>query len=281
MKMLIFLLTLVGSQAFAYIPDYQLIMSRLAENHGRGYYKITQDVVFPADPEPLTIQETWIVSGDEEMAVSLKGKGALKDLVSGIIVYKNNKKYFRNSGLKSARQTTDFLEPLFHFRYSKKMKPRLVAMKIAPAESLQGRALFEGDDPKQFPTQNFLRLSRSGGFVSYAIGVPTPVDQAKENPGLWIEQDRFHVRKARTASAATVIAANYTRYPNKFWFPKTRQFTWETHSVQTLVNSITALPRNSNSAGLVDTKRIANESPEAEMKLPNQEVIRDFYKRFR
>lgn len=279
MRVLIFILLTASFQATAYIPDYAMIMSRLAENHGRGYYKITQDVVFPADPEPLVIQEAWVVSGDEEMSVTLIGKGPLKNLVSGTIVYKNNRKYYKNDGVKVAKLSEDFLEPLFHFRYSKKMKPKLVAMNIAPSESLKNRPLFDKEDSSSFPHQSFIRLSRTGGFVNYAIGIPTPSDQAKENPGLWIEQDRFHVRKIRSTSAATVAASNYNRYPNKLWLPKSRQYTWESNAVQALIGSVNTLPRNAASALLVDPKRL--KQTKVELRLPDQEMIRDFYKRFR
>ena len=281
MKSLVFLLLFTSFQAFAYIPDYSLIMSRLAENHGRGYYKITQDVVFPADPEPLIIEETWYISGEGDMSVFLKGKGALKDLVSGSIVYKNDRKYYQNNGVKVARLSGDFIEPIFHFRYSKRMKPKLVAMNIAPADSLKPRPLFDGEDASTFPTQSFLRLSRTGGFVTYAVGTPTPPDQAEENAGIWIEQDRFNVRKVRTSSTATVVAANYNRYPRKFWFPKTRQYTWENHAVQALVGSVNPLPRNNKSAMMVNPKRFKNDLKEPELRLPDQDMIRDFYKRFR
>ncbi len=280
MKALIIFFLTTSSLALAYIPDYALIMSRLAENHGRGYYKITQEVLFPATPEPLTIKETWVVSGGEEMSVTLTGKGALKNLVSGTIVYKNNRKYYKNGGVKVAKLSEDFIEPVFHFRYSKKIKPQLVAMKIAPSESLQSRPLFEGEDAKKFPTQGFVRLSRTGGFVTYAVGVPTPPDQAEENAGIWIEQDRFNVRKVRTHSSATVMASNYNRYPRRLWLPKNRQYTWENHTVQSQIGSVTPLPRNASSM-LVDPKRFKKEPNEPELRLPDQELIQDFYKRFR
>ena len=141
MRLLILVLSLFSFAASAYIPDYHMIMSRTAETHGRGLYQIEQDVVFRGDPDPLVVHETWWISSENSMRVTFEGRGSLKGVVQGSFVYDGNQKHWRDESgnLKSARTTDDWFEPLFHFRFSKNIKPRLVALKIAPAESLRER----------------------------------------------------------------------------------------------------------------------------------------------
>lgn len=278
MKIVITLLTVFYCfSAPAYIPDYKMIMSRVAENHGRGIYQIKQDVVFPAEPESQLIEETWIISGEDALRVSLAGKGALKDLVKGTLVYTNAKRHFSSNGLKSTSLSADFVEPLFHFRFSKNIKPRLVSMGIAPSESLKDRPQHFGAETKNFPQQSFLRLARTGGAVAYAVGVPTPVEQSEENPGLWIEQDRFHVLKVRTRSGATVSTLETSEMSAKLWLPKTRQYVWGNSSAQVLINDVAPLAKDNKSQALFSPQS-ASDQP---LTLPDVPAIREFYQRFR
>lgn len=276
-----FILILFCLPAFSYIPDYKTIMSRVAENHGHGNYKIVRDIVFPADPEPFVIKETWHVGGDYEMSVELAGKGTLAGKVSGKIIYEKNRKFYFTDGLKTSRLPEDFLETLFIFRYSKNIKPQLVNMKITPSKSLQPRPLFTGEKGETFPSQDFLRLSRTGGVVNYAIGQPTPANQAEENPGLWVEQDRFHIRKVRTENNAMVEAQNYARFARRFWFPKAQLYSWENHSAKSLLNDVVALPSTAKVNNIMKASSLKKDGIEAPLVLPDVEIIKEFYSRFR
>src|SRR5690606_24249625 len=103
-----------GISANAYIPDYHMIMSRLAENNGRGTYEIEQEVLFPADPEPLRVKETWVIGGEYDMSVTLSGLGPLKGLIQGRIVYDKGNKYFvSDKKLMKAKLSNDWWQPFF------------------------------------------------------------------------------------------------------------------------------------------------------------------------
>lgn len=277
MRFLTLPLMLIGFSAAAYIPDYKMIMSRVAENHGRGIYQIKQDVIFPADPEPQVIEETWTISGEDAMRVTLAGKGALKDLVKGTIVYTSSKKHFSANGPKVSSLSADFVEPIYHFRFSKNIKPRLVAMGIAPSESLRDRPQHSGPDTKNFPQQSFLRLARTGGAVAYAVGAPTPAEQAEDNPGLWIEQDRFHILKVRTRSGATISSVDMSELSPRLWLPKARQYAWGNSSAQVLINDVNSVAKDNKVQALLSPQS-AGDQP---LTLPDVPSIREFYQRFR
>ncbi|MGE0763958.1 MAG: hypothetical protein AB7N80_11820 [Bdellovibrionales bacterium] len=282
-------LLLIGPVAQAHLPDYHMIMSRTAETHGRGLYQIEQDVVFRGDPDPLVVHETWWISGEYAMRVTFEGRGSLKGQAQGAFIYDNSQRHWRdeNGALKTARLGEDWLEPLFHFRFSKNIKPRLVALQIAPAESLRDRHVQvtpnkETGPEYKYTPQSFMRLARTGGTVSYAIGTPTPPDESSSMPGIWIEQDQFVVRKIRTPSQALVTAEDYTRHPENLWLPRSRNLSWGTHSVQIHVGTVRPLGRQPRAAEVLKTSSLdAQKNPTLMLRLPEIDSIREFYQRFR
>ncbi len=279
-------LMLIGLSARAYIPDYHMIISKTADHHGRGIYLIEQDVVFRGDPDPLVVRETWYVSGENLMRVNIEGRGGLKGLIQGSIIFETNQKVWRDEtgSLRSLRLNEDWAEPFFHFRYSKNMKPKLVALKIAPQDSLRDRnPIVSGPErlDYSYPSQDFLRLSRTGGTINYAIGTPTPPDSSSALPGLWIEQDQFVVRKIRLPTQSLIEAADYSRHPEGLWLPRARTYSFGANSVQIFVSSVKWLGRNLKGDQLKTSSLDAQKSAEVVLKIPEQPIIREFYQRFR
>lgn len=275
-----------SNQADAYIPDYHMIMSKTADHHGRGVYQIEQDVIFRGDPDPLVVRETWFITGENLMRVNIEGRGNLKGLIQGSIIFEANQKVWRDetSGLKSLRLHDDWAEPFFHFRYSKNMKPKLVALKIAPAESLRDRSPVVSGPEKldySYPSQDFLRLSRTGGTINYAIGTPTPADAPSALPGLWIEQDQFVVRKIRLPSQSLIEASDYSRHTEGLWLPRARTYNFGPNSVQVFVSSVKWLGRTFKGDQLRTSSLESAKNAEAALKIPDQAIIREFYQRFR
>lgn len=270
------LFSLILSTAFAYIPEYKTILSRTAENHGRGVYQIEQDVVFRSGVDTWVAKETWWIKDENNMRLQVEGRGALKGLLQLQVIYDGNQKHMidSNGSVKSARVGEDWAEPIFHFRYSKNIRNKLVAQKILPAESLRDPNRIAGK-PETFLPPSFVRLSRTGGVVNYAFGAPTPANDSTLKPGLWIEQDQFIVRKIRFPSQLTVTADQYQRFDNGFMFPKSRSYTWGSQSAQAQVLDVRAVKAG---AELFSPSKLTTTWT---MKIPDQEPIREFYLRYR
>lgn len=281
MTALVFAL-LTSLSTFAYIPEYSLIASRTADQHGRGAFLIENEVILRRDGEPLTVKETWTVNGEGQMRVTLEGKGPLKGLVQGSILFENTQKFFIDPStqrLMQQRLGEDWLEPLFHFRSSKFLRSRLVTLKVAPAESLHDRAPLSSDnnDP-QYTPPGFVRLSRVGGSVAWAIGTP-PANGVATAPTLWIEQDQFVIRKLRTPDQTVVKADDYTKYDDGLYFPRTRTYNFGKTTVEIRTVSVKSLGRLKG----VDS-RFKNSSLVAArdaLKLPDAEALKEFYARYR
>jgi len=276
----------LSESVYAYIPDYHMIMSKTADRHGRGVYLIEQDVVFRGDPDPLVVRETWYISGESAMRVNIEGRGGLKGLIQGAVIFEANQKTWRDEAgaLKSSKLNEDWTEPFFHFRYSKNFKPKLVALKIAPSESLRERnPIVSGAERLDYtyPKQDFLRLSRTGGTVNYAIGTPTPPDDTNAQPGLWIEQDQFVIRKIRLPTQSLIEAGDYARHSEGLWLPRSRTYHFGANSVQVFVSSVKWLGRSLSSDLLRTSSLDPQKNGAVLVKWPEHAVVKEFYQRFR
>lgn len=286
-KSLITLFTLLctfSTAAFAYIPPYWMIMSKTAEQHGKGIYTVDQDVIFQSAGEPLIVNERWTIAGENEMRVEITGRKQLKDLIRLTFVYDDGKRfYIDENGVRRAGKTNiDFFEPLFHFRFSKNIKATLVASKIAPSESLRSEPHKYSQKRPHAEAESFVRLARSGGVITYAVGTPSPADTSSLTPGLWIDQDQFVVRKVRYPSQVTVNAKDYRSYTHGLMLPKEREVQFDNNTVTVVVNSVSALPNTPQTKARLSAGSLNfGENPNLAAVIPNEAVIKSFYSRLR
>lgn len=280
-KIITAVLLISGASAWAYIPEYSMIASRTADNHGKGTYLIEQDVTIKKEAEAFTVRETWLVNGENSMRVSLEGRGPLKGLVSGTILFEGNSKaYYDGSSVRTQKLGEEWLEPLFHFRNSKYFRSRLVSLKVAPQESLKDRNPLPSDvDPKEvkYEAPNFLRLSRVGGTVTWAIGL-NPAGGG-ESPTLWLEQDQFHVRKYKSLNQTVLRADDYAKYEDTFFFPRSRTYQFSGFTVTVTTVKVQTAPKPVGKDTRFQNATLA--ANKETLKLPDVDGLRDFFLRFR
>lgn len=265
-------LAVISSAAFAYIPPYSMIMSRTAENHGRGTYVLDQDVTYKTENDSQTVHEVWTIVDENHMRLAFQGVGPLKDVVKGAILYENHTRIVNEgSGNKTQKLGEDWVEPLFFFRYSKNMRARLVQMKISPPESLREEAPLKADtDTPNYIPPSFVRLAKLNGMVTWEI---QRNGSNADQPALWIEQDQFVVSKVRTPMKDTVEANDYVKYDNGFYAPKQRVYRWNDRSVSVQLKTVKSL--GSASKGVMTTTGLTP------FQFSGSDAIRDFYLRFR
>lgn len=266
-----------SSVALAYIPDYRMILSRVAENNGRGAYLIEQDLALESEGESFLFKEVWVIQSEHRMSVELKGTSATDARFGGHIIYDANYRYFQNTqgNLTKAPLTQDWWMPFFHFRFSKNIKQKLSQIGIFPQQLRDDIAA-----DQEISSAVDVRLARIAGGVAYAFGPPTPAGVTPALPGLWVEQDQFVIRKLRLPSEAEVRADQYQSYPRFQHQPKQIQVRWDSHMVR--INSTKVVPLAANHELL--KKLSVNSfkgSKKATLNMPNNEALRDFYTRFR
>lgn len=264
--------------AGAYVPEYATIAARAAEQHGKGAYLVEQEVTFKREAESYTVKETWTSQGENELRLTLEGRGPLRGLVSGTVVYAGGSKYFVEvgQGTRSQRLGEDWLEPLFYFRSAKWFRSRLVGLKVAPPDSLQDRGPMNSEGAPQYETPDFIRLNRVGGTVTWAIGLPPSVGAA---PSLWLEQDQFVLRKYRGTNQVLLKADDYAKYQDEFWFPRSRSYQFGPITVVAQTLAVRHLGKLS--PGDPRFKAASLISARDGLKLPEIEGFRQFYLRFR
>lgn len=273
----LFALLLVSISSFAYIPEYGLIASRASDQHGKGAYQIEQEVTYRRETEFYSIKETWTVLGENNLRVTLEGRGPLKGLVQGTIIYEGSQKTFIDgTSTRNTRVTEDWLEPFLHFRTSKYFRSRLVNLKVTNAESLRDRAPLNSEGPPVYEAPSFIRLSRTGGSVSWAIGMNPNVGVG---PTIWVEQDQFVVRKFRGANQTVFRADNYSKYGESMWYPRNLAYTFGNYTIQATTLSVKSLGNVSASDSRFKSSSL-NPAKDA-LKIPDNEALREFYSRFR
>ena len=276
---LLILFTLLPVSSMAYIPNLQMIFERTAENNGHGFVLIDQEVILPADPKPYVVREQWLIENENILRVRVQGEKDLKGLLDMTIVYNYNRKYLLNE--KEQKVTAPlsdlFLEPLFHFRKVNYLKNKVSTWGIAPAhavQSLSREAINHSESP-------YLRLSRSGGTITYFIGTPS-TKNSTQHPGLWIEQDQFVLRKLRLQDGTEVVAKNYKKYGAKLRMPRHRTLSWKDKVVQINLRSVRSASSSSNTRERLTHQSLnAKKEPHLIRKMPEIPIITEFYNRFR
>ncbi len=281
MKIFFLILTLLGLSlsSYAYVPSLELILQQMTKNNGRGLYLIDQDVVIPANPFPYVVHEQWLIENENKMRVRITGKKELKGLLDMTIIYSYNKKYTINESLKkvSSPLSPFFIERFFHFRKPVFVKRQLAAQAILPKSSV--RALSK--ESVTHSLSPYMRLARLSGVVTYFIGNPSVNGEGK-NPGLWVEQDQFVLRKLRYSDGTELIAEQHQRHSRGIKTPQKRTLTWGEKTVY--INTNRVRPASSSA---INRRRLSHLSlnvkkePHLARKVPDVEVVKEFYSRFR
>lgn len=268
---------LLGSAAMASIIPTRTILQKTAENSGNGLYAIDQEIQFTVGEETLTLKESWLIENDRTMRLTVTGAGGLRMQ----FVYAGGQKWsLQGSSRKSENISSEFLEKFFNFRSSEIFANSLAHNKIIPNGAYSKRSTGRtGADFKNEP-ESWVRYSRTGNAVNYAFGLSTPAEQESSNPGLWVEQDQFVIRKLRLPSGVEVTADNYSQFAKGLSYPRQRTIRWGNQTAS--IRLISASSRPTSSVSLLQPSSL-----EVPLKLetlegkPTKSAVLEFYSRFR
>ncbi len=229
----------ISSFAQAYILPSRIILQKTVENAGTGIYAIEQEVQFPNGNDNLILKESWLIENDHSMRLTVTGTKDLQSQIHMQFVYSGGSRHSLNgTSHQSQKISEDFVERFLNFRSVEAFASHLVALKMAPSNFLQAKPT-KANDFKYEP-ESFLRYSRVGGIVAYAFGVPTSPEKEVSNPGIWIEQDQFVVRKIRLPSQVEMSAESYSQFAKGLNYPRQRVIRWGNNSVNIRLISATA-----------------------------------------
>jgi hypothetical protein len=265
--------------ANAYIPSSYFIFDRVTLQHGKGAYLIDQEVVFSEGIERLVAKENWIVLDGGEMRVQAQG-----DNFRIIKLLKRGRDYWvdQDSSERGNETSNDyFMGPLL-IRNPVDLKRYFIKWGVLPFDVLKERRVPKDVKDIKNETENFVRLGRASGTVTYTYGKPSPASGALL-PGLWIEQDAFVIRKMRSPDGAEFYGNNYMAFSKNFWFPRSQTYTFNNHSVEVRVTRVQSIELNNDQKRQMDPGWFRNK-PDVSAVWPKSSlapVVQEFYKRFR
>lgn len=283
MKLILALLVSLGFApqiCMAYIMPTRTILSKTSEKAGSGAYSIDQEIQFANGDETVSLRETWVVEDERTMRLTVTGTKELQGQFSLQFLYKNGQKISNQGGAaKAERIPDDFLERFLNFRKVDSFASVLTYFKIIPANALKKKVHSKAADFK-YESEPWVRYSRSGGVVNYALGTPTPPNEERGYPGIWIEQDHFVIRKLRLPSQVEMVADNYSEFSRDLFYPRHRTIRWGNNAVNIRLLTVSGKPANVAKLMHPGSLDIPN-NWSGISSMPVKEVITEFYSRFR
>lgn len=265
----------------AYILPTRTILQKVSENAGSGIYAIEQEVQFSNGEENLAVKETWLIDSDRTMRLTVSGGKDLQNSFKLQFIYNGKQKWsMTNNNRKSETLSVDFLEKFLNFRNPEGLQNVLTHLKITPTTAYQKKPVAKIDGEYTHEPESWVRFSRTGGVVTYAFGAPTGADQEAGQPGIWIEQDNFVVRKLRLPTQVEMSANEYSQFTKGLFYPRSRTIRWGNNTVT--IRLISASARPQTAVGLFQPSSLdSNLKWDGIKDLPAKDVIKEFYTRFR
>jgi hypothetical protein len=279
-KLAVSVLCFLPLAAQSYIMPTRTILQKTSENAGNGIYAVEQEVQFQNGNETLSLKESWLIENDHTMKLTVTGTKGLASPFRLQAVYAGGQKYFvSGNSRKTEKFPEDFLERYMNFRNPDVLATVLMHNDIIPNGSYNKKIVGKTSADFKYEPESWVRYSRTGGSVNYAFGTPTPVGQDKGNPGMWIEQDQFVVRKVRLPSQVEMTLDNYNQFAKGLMYPRVRTVRWGNNSVTIRLISVASRPNTAMSA--MQPSTLEADRWDAIKSVPAKDLIEEFYTRFR
>lgn len=258
---LILALTFVCLNAQAYIPATRVILQKTTENSGSTSYKIEKEVRFSSSEIP-TFRETWLIQSERAMKVTVVPVG-IQPAPKLTILYVSGQKYLLNESQKEvSRIPSENAERLFHFQNTDNFIQYLNNLNILTGVT---------------GNLDLARLNRSQGVINYGIGRVTEAEEHRLSPYLWIEQDRFVVRKLRFDSETELTADQFQTHTRGLYHPNLITVTWGDQKAR--VNTLSVSRQKLGTSDFQSAK--LEDSKDFNTTFARWNAVLEFYKRFR
>jgi hypothetical protein len=270
------LITLPTPSLFAYIPSSKMILDKLVENNITGPIYYEQEVLINGNGTSATLKESWYVDNENTMSVLVQGEKSLKDKVQFTIQYSGKKKTGPQNLVKNSEgSASDFFEPIFFIKSQQKLIPYIVGAGIVGAEIQDSTNFQKQKETFVHIPEPFVRLGRTAGVVAYVIAGTTGRESGQ--PGLWIEQDQFLLRKIRNSKRTEMNIEKWGSYSRGWKLPKERSFVWDDKTAQVKMLDV-KVPQGNLKSMINKTQEVKSSEYENSKE---KALIEDFYLRLR
>lgn len=298
------------NHAEAAIPHSRTILSRLARNNGRGVYVVEQELRF-SGADGIVLKEKWLVQNAESMRLVVTStspgeyrfdalyRDKHRSSSSPLALIPNQPTGEPSKKIRVQALPHDFFEPYLYFRTTAKYLEYFVRAKILPPSALRDRPQIGNINTYKPIEERGVRLGKTAGTVAWVFGEPTPVDASIDYPGAWVEQDTFLLRKVRLPSQAEMVLSEHTTGKGGIHLPHEQSISWTSSELTPSTNSVSTQQPKADGAMAVTIKVLSvKQYPDRSLapqflassitpqelqaaKLPDVNIVREFYTRFR
>lgn len=260
MKLFFFIL-FVAQISFAYIPPTRVIFQKLAENSGSGGYEIVKEIHFN-NPEAFPLKETWKIENERVFKVTVEPLNSTSKSKMHVLYINGQKVTLSNKKKELSKLSIEHAERLFHFRNVDNLAAYFTNLQVLSSAS---------------GNLDLARLNRAQGVITYGIGRKTPEGSSNLQPYLWIEQDRFVIRKVRFENGTEIRTEAFQTYPRGLYHPQEINLKWNDKSarIKTISVNLKKWP-----AGTFQLKSLEDSESFISEQLVDS-TSQEFYKRFR
>jgi hypothetical protein len=254
----------LGLSANAYVPKLSTVLGKIVSTTGGTKGFILKRTVTLKDDSAVA-HETWHIGHADLMKLDVEGINTDGTAFKFEILYKGGKRMTTSveGKIQSFSLSPEFYEPLLHYRSSRALQSRLVAMQLIP-----------NNNTSESGSAGFMNLDRYKGAVAYVLGAQDSKNTLQP-PRLWVEQDSFLIRKLRMGSQIEVEFDSFKDFEEG----KIKQ-----SELQTIYwKSSTVIVQNT-STQLVELKTLEASlkiQKESNAVLPQNANLKEFYSRFR
>lgn len=277
---LVFLLfCLLPTLSPAYIPPGRFVLEQTAKKIPADPIHFEAEITLTHGVDQFKLKEQWYMNSDNTFHIQVQGLGVLKNFIKSDYIYSGGRRqYSLNSQKLHQAASSEIPEVFLKMNSFDRLTKTFEKMRILPSGVINKKIFSVKNNEYSYEVESYLRLSRAEGVICYLLKI-NPYSQ-QEEPALWIEQDRFAIRKIRFPSGAVAEYESYFDYEKNFQLPKKITLTWGAHKAEIKITMLGKKAPIKNPdfliSNLEDSRNLATSSD-----LPGANIINEFYSRFR
>ena len=137
-KSILFLSSLIFVlPAFSYAPNLDMILSRVARNHGYGHYLVEQAVLLRSETEQVKLTEYWVIKDSKSMYLKITNIKGSDQPFNLFYVYKDRSRFALTTRRRTRKPLPkEWMGKILTFRDKNVIKPYLYSLKLIPSAGL-------------------------------------------------------------------------------------------------------------------------------------------------
>lgn len=259
----------------AYKLRLHTVVDKMIKNNGRpgSSYKVDREVLFEYRGQTVKAKEEWWVKDSNRMKVKVSSLESSSPWSFEITYNGQNRQTVSSSReVKSYRNSPEFFEPLFFERSKMAMLKRMEQYRFIPSWAKTIPAPNYVGGKTIMKDESFVGLAPSQGSVNYTFGAASTTSGGQGSTFLFVEQDSWRITKGQLNSTSEFRNQQFQAVEGDLQLPGVQVIRWDDRAAH--LRLISAKKTKVTEADLTL-------NTQSRLNLPNSQVIKEFYSRFR